>query len=119
MTDQTETPAAENTDAYYAEKGKVRFMMVTSKAHKAELSRRCKELGVTHGALLEIFLDMFDAVDKHAMNLAVQAKRVEKKTSRVSFSSINKQLKGLSKEQLAAIEKVIAEQKALAAKGSE
>lgn len=103
-----------NSSTYYEEKGKVRFMMVTSIEHKAELTRRCKSLRVSQGALLEIFLDFADDIDPVSMSLAVETKRQQKKSARVSFSSINKRLKGFTKEQLLAVEKAIEEASKLA-----
>lgn len=108
MTNET-TGGVKGMDAYYKEKGKVRFMMVTTKEAKADLTHHCKELGVSQGALLEIFLDFYDTIDPTAMSLAVQSKREDKKSGRVSFSSISKKLKGLTKEQLQAVEKAIEE----------
>ncbi|MDO9334056.1 MAG: hypothetical protein Q7T57_05990, partial [Dehalococcoidales bacterium] len=95
---------------YYDEKGKVRFMMVTSKEHKAELTRRCKSLGISQGAMLEVLLDLYDGLDPQAIKDAAAKQQVSKRSGRVSTSAVSKKLKGLPKEQLAAIEKFIEEQ---------
>jgi len=107
---------------FYEEKGQIRFMMVMSKEHKAELGRIRKIYGVSQGALLEIFLDLYPAFNlsfESAFEDAAKDRREAKKSCRISSSTLGKKLKGLSKEQLQAIEKIIDEQSAKEAEPSD
>lgn len=109
------TIAKQSLTEFYEEKGQVRFMMVVSKEHKAELGRIRKIYGVSQGALLEMFLDLYPAFNstfENAFENAAMSRRNAKKSVRVSSSALGKKLKGLSKEQLQAIEKIIDEQRA-------
>ena len=100
---------------YYDAKGKIRFMMVTSKEYKADLSRICKAHGISQGALLEVFLDLYPGFDKLAFDMVAKSKQKAKKADRgITVSDVAKKIKGLPKEQLEAIEKFIEEQKAKA-----
>lgn len=93
---------------YYDEKGKVRFMMVTSKEHKAELDRIRKAHGISQGDLLEAFLDLYPSFDKHAFDLIAKSKQGARRG--VTVSTVTQKIKGLPKEQLELIEKFIEEQ---------
>lgn len=111
------TTAKQSLTEFYEARGQIRFMMIMSKERKAELSRIRKIYGVSHGAMLEIFLDLYPAISesfKEAFEEAAKDRREDKKSRRASAPAfaVGKKLKGLSKEQLQVLEEMIDEQMA-------
>lgn len=90
---------------FYKDKDVSRYTIVMSDGHKEKLKKVAKTYGITQGDVVEVLLDQ--------MNLGLlgghlEAKRKVKTSDRVSQRAVIEQLKGLTPEQLKAVEAAIA-----------
>jgi hypothetical protein len=99
MTDST---TANETDT------DTRHMLVVSEVHKGKLKKLSKHFRLTQGEIVGVLLDKLDL---SRMTPHFEELRNGKVDSRTSKTAMLTRLKDLSQEQLAAIERLIAEQK--------
>jgi len=90
---------------FYKDKDVARYTMVLSEPHKDKLKKVSKTYGISQGEVVEVLLDQ--------MNLGLlgghfEAKRKSKTSDRISQRAVIEQLKGLTPEQLKAVEAAIA-----------
>lgn len=85
-----------------------RHMLVVGEVHKAKLKKLSKHFRLTQGEIVGVLLDKLDL---SRMTPHFEELRNSKVDSRTSKSAILTRMKDLSQDQLAAIERLIAEQK--------
>lgn len=90
---------------FYEEKGMARQMVIMSQESKATLKDVAKTYRLSQGELIDVLLE--NAV-WDSLTTQMEAKRNEKVSSRVKKVSMAKKLEGLTPEQLAAVEAIIA-----------
>ncbi len=85
-----------------------RHMLVVGEAHKVKLKKLSKHFRLTQGEIVGVLLDKLDL---SRMTPYFEEVRNEKVDSRTSKSAMLARMKDLTQEQLAAIERLISEQK--------
>ncbi len=85
-----------------------RHMLMVGEVHKAKLKKLSKHFRLTQGEIVGVLLDK---IDLSRMTPHFEELRNGKVDSRTSKTAMLTRLKDLSQDQLAAIERLIAEQK--------
>lgn len=93
-----------NSTGFYEDKGMKRRMVIMDDPHFAKLKTLAKSVKLTQGEFLEVLLD---GADLEALKPLIDAKKNQKGGGKLTKSELIKKMKGLSPEQLAAIEAIV------------
>ncbi|TCJ12868.1 hypothetical protein EZJ19_11570 [Parasulfuritortus cantonensis] len=93
-----------NSTGFYEDKGMKRRMVIMDDPHFAKLKTFSKGVKLTQGEFLEVLLD---AVDIEVLKPVIEAKKNQKGAGKLTKSELIKKMKGLTPEQLAAIEAIV------------
>ena len=89
---------------FYEERGLVRHMVILSPEHREILKTEAKKVKLTQGELLEVLLDNADFT---ALAGKLKEKKEGKTAGKLTKNDLLKRMKGLTPEQLAAIDAIV------------
>lgn len=101
MTDDT-------TKDFYEQRGMIRHMVILSSEHRDTLKVEARKASLTQGEFLEVLLDNADFT---ALAEKFKAKKAGKSEGKLTKADLLKKMKGLTPEQLAAINQIVESQK--------
>lgn len=96
---------------FYKDKGKLRYTVITTEQHREKLNKIAKTYRISQGDVIEVLLDQ---ANLGLLGHHFDAKRESKSDGKLTKTELMKKMKGLTPEQLAAIEKIIGQGEASA-----
>ena len=110
MTNETKQKQESRNAAWYEQRGLTRITVVFSNAHKERLAQIAKRFDLSQNAVIEVFLDegADETFSDQLLAKATVAVGKGRPAKNPTKSSVNKLLKNMTPEQLAAAQKMLA-----------